>query len=166
MLVFPLERKALVPQKSWSRGGAGAAPVGSRQTQPPDDGASTAVLVMGQPHFQSLLYESAQLVYEKSPEKKRTRCSYFFSEFVILGALLLQADAAQSSCPPCTESASDLLFSSSSGPYPCIPVCQGFRKMGLPYMYLSYWELAPVPEMSLTGLILPEEAFYPVEIST
>ena len=38
--------------------------------------------------------------------------------------------------------------------------------MGLPYMYLSYWELAPVPEMSLTGLILSEEAFYPVEIST
>ena len=85
---------------------------------------------------------------------------------MILGALLRQADVAQSSCPPCTEPASDLLSSSSSGPYPYIPVRQGFRKMGLPYMYLSYWELAPVPEMSLTGLILSEEAFYPVEIST
>lgn len=43
----------------------------------------------------------------------------------------------------------------------------GFHKNG-PSLHipLSYCELAPVPETSLPGFILWEEAFYPVEIST
>lgn len=109
--------------------------------------------------FMSLLSKFIEIVLQGKG------CSYFFSECVILGALLLQADAAQSSCPLVQSQPLISSLHLSPGPtlYSRMP---GFHKNG-PALHipLSYCELAPLPETPLLGFILWDKAFYPVVIS-